>query len=1109
MKNKNSKGGFFIFTKILSVFVFILGGVFIFSVPARAVNIIISEDTHWDDGQIIIINDYDKIIINNKATLTLNPGAIIKLGNKSRIEVLYGNLKIQGSSEKPAVITSLKDDKMGGDSNWDSGTTKPAPGDWDTIIIFGSVNSLIINYAEIKYGDYIAAASSVKEMTITNSSILNFRGFISAGQSQSVKINYNNIYNPDFCTYNNPFNGPPLEEPFCGGAELWNDYIYYVDATNNYWGHPRGATRNQFDIKGTIVRGRIYYNPFLSEKIQLWPEEEKLNPVIIVPGILGSFLNRNELGSPEIWPNVYEMLKPGDDDYLNELALMPNGWPDFSDNLIATDAIRKIITKDFFQGLITELENNGYEEGKNLFVFPYDWRLDINWLAGESPLANHPGLKEKIEEVKAATGMGKVDIIAHSMGGLIVKKYFSKYGQTSVDKFIDIATPHLGAPKAFKALMYGDDFGFSAFGLGLNQNTIKSISQNMPAVYQLLPSQEYFNISDFNIPDPDYKNYIGDIYDFDSNNIKGNLDYDQTAEFMKNTGRNSDLLALSDNLHKEIDNLTVPNTFNIVGCGKPTIGKIYVLNKEKSGGFEYALKYISGDSTVPLRSAEAISSSKIYIKGSEHAGIPSAEGAKQLVASILKGEQANFNFSQYPNLSLDKNICSFSGTQVSYHSPIELHIYDENNNHLGPKENGDIELGIDGASYDVIEENKFAFLPAGHNYRVVGKATDTGTFNARVEPIENGVYKGTVYYNEVPLSSASSTIQFTVSDGQNNYSMSVDNEGDGNFDQEILPSSILNEEEAGDLIKPETSISITGIQGNDGWYVSDAFIGLSAQDNEGGAVILKTEYSLDNGGSWENYTAPFTLSQEREDKIIYSSTDRAGNREEPKEEVIKIDKTGPVIDFVVPYGGEEFLRSESFQIEYLAEDNISGIATSAAEVFLDGVKINPSETIDLFYLSLGEHTLKINLADRAGNISIWQIKFKVAVSIESAISDIERSFNGGLIFEEKVKNKLTERLNWIKDYIEKAGEKKEKRDEKFAERMNKCLEKKEASWCEEKIGGLRAKIYYKLDEVYKKVVLDKYEIILKELESYYKKDWLSDRGYDIIKEDIIYLINNL
>ena len=68
---------------------------------------------------------------------------------------------------------------------------------------------------------------------------------------------------------------------------------------------------------------------------------------------------------------------------------------------------------------------------------------------------------------------------------------------------------------------------------------------------------------------------------------------------MKNTGRNEYLLGANDSLHNVIDDYSPQSagvkTYNIVGCGKPTIGKVYILNKEKSGSYEYGLQYIDGD----------------------------------------------------------------------------------------------------------------------------------------------------------------------------------------------------------------------------------------------------------------------------------------------------------------------------------------------------------------------------------------------------------------------------------------------------------------------------------------------------------------------------------
>ncbi len=53
-------------------------------------------------------------------------------------------------------------------------------------------------------------------------------------------------------------------------------------------------------------------------------------------------------------------------------------------------------------------------------------------------------LKEIVDIVKYRTGKSKVNIIAHSMGGLVARKYLQIYGEDSVYKLIMIGTPNFG-----------------------------------------------------------------------------------------------------------------------------------------------------------------------------------------------------------------------------------------------------------------------------------------------------------------------------------------------------------------------------------------------------------------------------------------------------------------------------------------------------------------------------------------------------------------------------------------------------------------------------------------------------------------------------------------
>jgi len=61
-------------------------------------------------------------------------------------------------------------------------------------------------------------------------------------------------------------------------------------------------------------------------------------------------------------------------------------------------------------------------------------------------------LHENIELIKERTGKNKVIIVAHSMGGLVVREYLSLFGEDSVDKFIMLGTPNYGIEGRVKRL---------------------------------------------------------------------------------------------------------------------------------------------------------------------------------------------------------------------------------------------------------------------------------------------------------------------------------------------------------------------------------------------------------------------------------------------------------------------------------------------------------------------------------------------------------------------------------------------------------------------------------------------------------------------------------
>ena len=204
------------------------------------------------------------------------------------------------------------------------------------------------------------------------------------------------------------------------------------------------------------------------------------NPVIVIPGITAtSLIDDYPLKVDEIWTMVfnkeYERVALHPDDMRYE-AVQP-----------AHVAVGQPfpVYDDLIRALRHELSPRA-DQPTPVFAFPYDWRMDVRASAAK--------LGAFVDEVLARTKLLRhyadaddlqVDLVGHSMGGLVICEYLSQFGRRSnVGKVATIGTPFLGTVEAIVKITTG----MSLLTGPEPKEREREAARVMPALYQLFPS---------------------------------------------------------------------------------------------------------------------------------------------------------------------------------------------------------------------------------------------------------------------------------------------------------------------------------------------------------------------------------------------------------------------------------------------------------------------------------------------------------------------------------------------------------------------------------------------------------------------------------------------
>jgi pimeloyl-ACP methyl ester carboxylesterase len=860
---------------------------------------------HWKkEGLPYIISD---LTVPTGSILNIDPGAVIKFkGGWDRLSVL-GTVTASGTTQNPIYFTSIKDDTAFGDTNADGNLSSPAVSDWAHIVVLTG-GSATFDHSFILYGG----------ANYTGANLYNSGGTLSVSNSQISFASIYGIYSTGGTTtlYHNS-----IKNNVSYG--VYNSSPNLIDAANNYWGGDKGPMQIPLnpDGNGNRVSSGVIFVPWLTidpiTEVQP-PTPTTITPVLFVPGILGTEIKS---GDDLLWLDIINLLKTNNDRFMDPLSFDTAGNPSDTSLTVGNVIGNPLGRFNYTEGLVSEFVSRGYTPNTNFFLFPYDWRADLSD-------SGNIFLKARIEAIIDQTHSEKIDIIAHSQGGLVLKKLLlDNPGYSSkIRKVVIVGTPHLGAPKAAKVLFEGDAFSVAFLGLGLDPAEVKRITQNMPSVYELLPSREYFAHS---------SGYLGEeITHWFSPNEKKIYDYDGTTQKLLSKGLNSSLITRAEDFHSNaLDNFSFAGTgieaWNIVGCKTNTISQIF----QKNSTFNI-IEYKSGDETVPFFSAAHLGgATNFYALNAKHSTMPSEPAIRAQVADILTDESVQTR----EGLTADTNECKISGMSVSVHSPADLNVYDPQGRHLGPNLNGGFDVEIPNVSYDTIGEEKFAFLPKlpnGQNYTIKLIATGSGSMSFVSEKVENDSVINTSAYFDIPITLGTiADISLTDENTQPLVLKTID----GNL-QDILPSIGMGDVFP-DTVAPQTTAIPNGTLGKNSWYTSDVSVTFHAVDlpNAASSGVHETRYSLNNGVTWATST-PLIVSTEGTTTLQYSSIDNAGNKEATSTLEIKIDKTVP-------------------------EAKISVDATTK-DLKIEGVDINPTtitkETNNIYTITdLAGHTTKL------------------------------------------------------------------------------------------------------------------------------------------------------
>lgn len=521
--------------------------------------------------------------------------------------------------------------------------------------------------------------------------------------------------------------------------------------------------------------------------------------ILVVPGIAGSklYLKTHVTYGGYFYPDGSQLWEPSIlnlRDRIRMLEFGPDGRSLLDIESEGTGAEREYGAQGYYTDLVKALEAT-YKRDYQVLFWGYDWRQDVSSVAED--------LQKYIDD----KGYTEVILVCHSMGGLVASKYLanSTANRNKTKKLITLGTPYLGAPKAWYVFETGELLT-SIAGVATTP-AIKDIANNFPSVYELLPSENYFDL-----------NGTTYIYTKQTNPkkhwsqrtsyTKKHLDYDETMKLINTRSWGNMALAIkarffANSLFTQGNQITGEvDSYYIIGYGKKTLMQVMLNYDEKGNCVDVSdLTYLKGgDETVPMISANIgglAPADKIYYVKDSHTGMLDNEAVITMVKNIIDGNPTSCpeDITQTKPASVKSK-----DLKIKVECPVDLTMVDENGAewaHVSPEEiynekPDDAVFAVFGKDND----KKMAVLEDEvYNVKLLGTGTGvmTYTFSVLESDFEESIELFRVVFENVPVTETA--IITTTTDHTGEYFLNMDEDGDGIVDYKIYPTRVMDAEE--------------------------------------------------------------------------------------------------------------------------------------------------------------------------------------------------------------------------------------------------------------------------------------------------------------------------